>query len=1025
MPSLFNFEREFYRALTNLERRWWARPLILGGIAGSGGGIGGPPGGFSGVLPQTRVAYDTDELAVITTVSGEESLLDNLNHIRYRVSGVEELIDDIIINSGVAHQIWYEDIEYPQRTKLRFMGDVYVEDNIANGSTDVHIIISGLPDWWSFGDIEQNDFWIANGDLAVGLDVGSAQRLPVGDDLQILMADSTEVLGIKWQTFPELTGLRVEEIDGSPTVSGVGTIKVTNGSLTDNGGGVVTITIPSGAAGVDNFLDLTDTPDSFATYSGAFVKVNGTEDGLEFGTALSGNKIIRYDYGGTIAEEYDFDTTGLRSALTDSASGDVVQLPAGVLTCTDIVYNGARYVMFTVPDGVTLKGMGIDKTLLNLYPATVSNNWYGIYLGGSAGGSSLEDITLDITNANSATRTLTGFLVNLGTAKNVHVYVTSTGIANVMGGIVYTRNYANKYYYAIDNVVAIVNARRCNEAFYVINDEYDANVGYRHVNIRNITGIALNIDTSYSSGLYFQELIAAANNTLPYIPAIQAINCTGIVKRNGTPGSLGIFGISTENSYLVNCTGIVIDNVNNTSTTEDAYGIYGNASSIFENCTGIANVNTNSPNTAGIYAIGSIIRGGRFIGQNSDVDGASYGITAYGFWPIGYDGDSSMEEVWAYNASFKGTTADIRIEWGWLKLNACTYSTVQYDELLCEIVPFQGDRGSYYVNQYHSDDIDSSTFFHHLPSPSGGDGYVAVTENDEWKLILYSGYENAFLTLTDTPDDYTNFGGWIVGVKSDQTGLQFISLSGAGTGDMMKSTYDPDDDGLIDGNAISITVSGEAPTTEGFIVWDDTTKNLEIYDSQRGRSSTTIGWTPFAYQPNYNTTSALSSGLTLAANGGSIALPIHINGHMLLQSVTFRNTNTSLARSWRWDLYAQYLNNGNVGENTLTRVAASDGSGSFTPTVASTRTLNVSGAPVYLGPGLYWLVIQCTHATNNLTVAYTSTQSYFNSASPYQTKTTTNPNGDTLDFVTGWFKSTAMIHARLDGRIFGETTAYG
>jgi hypothetical protein len=75
-----------------------AHPLNLGGVSGTGGGVGGPAGGFIGWLPQTRVAYDEDELETLaTSVSG--SLLDNLNHIRYRLGTLESggsirVIDD-------------------------------------------------------------------------------------------------------------------------------------------------------------------------------------------------------------------------------------------------------------------------------------------------------------------------------------------------------------------------------------------------------------------------------------------------------------------------------------------------------------------------------------------------------------------------------------------------------------------------------------------------------------------------------------------------------------------------------------------------------------------------------------------------------------------------------------------------------------------------------------------------------------------------------------------------------------------
>jgi len=73
-----------------------AHPLNLGGVTGVGGGVGGPPGGFIGWLPQTRVAYDEDEFATLAT-SGVPSLLDNLNHIRYRLESLESgtlIVDD-------------------------------------------------------------------------------------------------------------------------------------------------------------------------------------------------------------------------------------------------------------------------------------------------------------------------------------------------------------------------------------------------------------------------------------------------------------------------------------------------------------------------------------------------------------------------------------------------------------------------------------------------------------------------------------------------------------------------------------------------------------------------------------------------------------------------------------------------------------------------------------------------------------------------------------------------------------------
>jgi hypothetical protein len=115
------FDYNFFSYFSDLERRIKAQPLNLGAIIGSGGGTGGPPGGFVGMLPQTRVAYDLTEAADDGFISPNPfdasgvlvsaSLLDNLNHIRYRIATIEAggpgvanldvYENDAIIKSGV------------------------------------------------------------------------------------------------------------------------------------------------------------------------------------------------------------------------------------------------------------------------------------------------------------------------------------------------------------------------------------------------------------------------------------------------------------------------------------------------------------------------------------------------------------------------------------------------------------------------------------------------------------------------------------------------------------------------------------------------------------------------------------------------------------------------------------------------------------------------------------------------------------------------------------------------------------
>ena len=61
---------------------------VLGGSSGSAGGSGGPPGGFVGKLTQRNVCYDTTEAESLT---GTTSLVDNLNHIRQRITAASSL----------------------------------------------------------------------------------------------------------------------------------------------------------------------------------------------------------------------------------------------------------------------------------------------------------------------------------------------------------------------------------------------------------------------------------------------------------------------------------------------------------------------------------------------------------------------------------------------------------------------------------------------------------------------------------------------------------------------------------------------------------------------------------------------------------------------------------------------------------------------------------------------------------------------------------------------------------------------
>ena len=84
-----NFEYVVLDMIESANRNFKTNTLNLGGVAGSGGGLGGPPGGFIGTLPQYKVSYDMSEDSTDYTPASGMSLLDNLNHIRHRLTVVE------------------------------------------------------------------------------------------------------------------------------------------------------------------------------------------------------------------------------------------------------------------------------------------------------------------------------------------------------------------------------------------------------------------------------------------------------------------------------------------------------------------------------------------------------------------------------------------------------------------------------------------------------------------------------------------------------------------------------------------------------------------------------------------------------------------------------------------------------------------------------------------------------------------------------------------------------------------------
>jgi hypothetical protein len=84
-----NFENQLYEYLASIQAWVSSRPINLGGMTGPGGGSG-TGWGLIGQLPQMRVSYDTTEASDMGLPASGWSLVDNLNHIRGRITVLEE-----------------------------------------------------------------------------------------------------------------------------------------------------------------------------------------------------------------------------------------------------------------------------------------------------------------------------------------------------------------------------------------------------------------------------------------------------------------------------------------------------------------------------------------------------------------------------------------------------------------------------------------------------------------------------------------------------------------------------------------------------------------------------------------------------------------------------------------------------------------------------------------------------------------------------------------------------------------------
>lgn len=184
------------------------------------------------------------------------------------------------------------------------------------------------------------------------------------------------------------------------------------------------------------------------------------------------------------------------------------------------------------------------------------------------------------------------------------------------------------------------------------------------------------------------------------------------------------------------------------------------------------------------------------------------------------------------------------------------------------------------------------------------------------------------------------------------------------------------------------------------------------------------GWQPYAMPAGITVNAGSTATVPLTSNGGTGCVPVALGGPLLLQSVSFYTLDTSGTRGPAE--FAIYQESRQVA-GVLDLVAGAVGTlAQWTASAVATRTVAVTSPPIVLLPGVYWVAVKNNHGSATLGIGWIQTAASNLQANLSQTKTlTTSAFGSTLDMVAAtWTKQAHVLNVRLNGRVFGQSSAF-